>query len=82
MYWNNAIASCSSLVVGLTLTWDVLKWRTTGSVKKWKSWLTLTWDVLKSGNRTINNIIASGLTLTWDVLKLQGRQPCIWWVED
>ena len=35
------------LNIGLTLTWDVLKFRwIAGSVKKWK-WLTLTWDVLK-----------------------------------
>ena len=68
MYWNGLMRYDKNNAYGLTLTWDVLKWRymtlTTWSVV----WLTLTWDVLKS-LRTMADIPRNGLTLTWDVLK-------------
>ena len=56
-------------LLGLTLTWDVLKSQKDlgGGLKQWG--LTLTWDVLKCRKQQSSRWILSRLTLTWDVLK-------------
>ena len=48
MYWNeSAFNGGLYTITGLTLTWDVLKWKIQAVVYNKKCRLTLTWDVLK-----------------------------------
>ena len=47
MYWNNVPSDTKKDSSGLTLTWDVLKYKTLISKYIRMHRLTLTWDVLK-----------------------------------
>ena len=73
MYWNEIPRRVLESVLGLTLTWDVLKCprRTELAVNSFR--LTLTWDVLKSRIFRTECFPRNGLTLTWDVLKCFGK---------
>ena len=48
MYWNKDILCIKHKNLGLTLTWDVLKFFLISLRFIPCVWLTLTWDVLKS----------------------------------
>ena len=63
------------ILIGLTLTWDVLKYDSRGFFKESRMWLTLTWDVLKSPIGYEVNSAGVRLTLTWDVLKYSQELP-------
>ena len=69
MYWNTVAQNLQSGLIGLTLTWDVLKSSKLLCTTKRHIWLTLTWDVLKFANIEGNKVCGFWLTLTWDVLK-------------
>ena len=47
MYWNSLMLLIMTLLMGLTLTWDVLKFVSVAMPTAFASGLTLTWDVLK-----------------------------------
>ena len=56
-------------LLGLTLTWDVLKQSVPQEIEPKRYRLTLTWDVLKRYLVIQGNNPEGRLTLTWDVLK-------------
>ena len=50
MYWNEYEQQRLESLIGLTLTWDVLKLSWLSALADSLYGLTLTWDVLKSNN--------------------------------
>ena len=65
------------LCIGLTLTWDVLKYFYVCLPNLWSKWLTLTWDVLKSAPDI------AGLPATWININMRcieiGERCCYIW---
>ena len=72
----NPILSAEIDLPGLTLTWDVLKYKSSFILYSFLTRLTLTWDVLKYVIETLLSTLLIWLTLTWDVLKCKGKNTC------
>ena len=70
MYLNVLTNATFSVILRLTLTWDVFKFIICFLVCGFIDRLTLTWDVFKYGLLISLKMEMYRLTLTWDVFKL------------